>query len=86
MNEIVPLCGGALLGLLVGSVRPSWRPGIVVSLSVLLGVCASAVTGELSVSWGYVLVDIPLVAFSAAACFVARSGSRRRALARDPHA
>ena len=82
MNELVPLCFGAFLGLLLGSVSPSGRRIVVASLSVLLGVCASAVTGELRVGWEYVLVDIPLVALAAVACFAARS-RRRSNLLRD---
>ena len=77
MNEIFPLCSGALLGLLAGWLRPSQRLGVVVSLSVVLGVLTSAVTGELSIGWEYVLIDIPLVALSAGVCFAARSRRRR---------
>jgi hypothetical protein len=77
VNEIIPLCSGALLGLLAARLRPSQRLGVVVSLSILLGVGASAVTGELSIGWEYLLVDIPLVALSAGICFVAWSRRRR---------
>ena len=65
MSELVPLYSGAILGLLVGFVRPSQRAAVVAALSILLGIGASAVTGELSITWEYVLVDIPLVAASA---------------------
>jgi hypothetical protein len=65
MSELVPLYSGALLGLLVGFLRPSPRLSVVAALSVLLGIGASAVTGELGITWEYVLVDIPLVAASA---------------------
>jgi hypothetical protein len=33
-------------------------------LAVVLGVCATVVTGEFKLSWEYVLVDIPLVALA----------------------
>ena len=85
MNEILPLCSGALLGLLAGWLRPSQRLNVVVSLSVLFGVLASAATGELSMGWEYVLVDIPLVALSAGVCFAARS-RRRHSLREDRYA
>lgn len=85
MNEIIPLCSGALLGFLAARVRPSQRLAVVVFLSVMLGVGASAVTGELSIGWEYVLVDIPLVALSAGICFVAWS-RRRRSLRRNRYA
>jgi hypothetical protein len=79
MSELVPLYSGALLGLLVGFVRPSQRVPVVVVLSILLGIGASAVTGELSITWEYVLVDIPLVAASATVGMaVARGVARRR--------
>jgi energy-converting hydrogenase Eha subunit E len=79
MSELVPLYSGALLGLLVGFVRPSQRVPVVAALSILLGIGASAVTGELSLTWEYVLVDIPLVAASATVGLaVARGIARRR--------
>jgi hypothetical protein len=78
MSELVPLYSGALVGLLVGLVRPSQRLGVVATLSIPLGICASAVTGELSITWEYVLVDIPLVAASATVSLaVARRVARR---------
>jgi len=54
---------------------------VIAFLSVPVGICASAVTGEISISWAFVLVDIPLVAL-AAAVGVAASVARRRALGR----
>lgn len=85
MNEIVPLLSGATLGCLVGGLRPRKRLVVVALLSIPLGIGASAVTGELSVGWEFILVDIPLVALSAAAS-VAAVGRRhvpvRRPLAR----
>jgi hypothetical protein len=84
VTEFVPLCLGAFLGLLLGSLRVPPSRGIVGFLAVLLGVCATAVTGELRVAWEYVLVDIPLVGLSAVACFACLR--RRRSLVRDGHA
>jgi hypothetical protein len=79
MTELVPVYSGAILGLLLGFLRPSQRVAVGALLSIVLGVCASAVTGELRISWEYVLVDIPLVAASASVCFViARSVVHRR--------
>ena len=85
MNEIIPLCSGALLGFLAARSRPAQRLGVVVSLSILLGIGASAVTGELRIGWEYVLVDIPLVALAAGICFVAQS-RRRSPLRESRHA
>ena len=39
------------------------------AVAIVLGVLATLVTGEWSTSWGFVLVDIPLVALCAAAGF-----------------
>lgn len=78
MSELVPLYSGALLGLLVGFLRPSQRIAVLAPLSILLGICASAVTGELSITWEYVLVDIPLVAASATVGLAIARGVARR--------
>jgi hypothetical protein len=84
VTELVPLCLGAFFGLLLGSLRLAPSGRIVALLAVLLGVCATAVTGELRVAWEYVLVDIPLVGLSAVACFACLR--RRRSLVRDSRA
>lgn len=79
MTELVPVSSGVILGLFLGFLRPSQGLLVGALLSIVLGTCASAVTGELSISWEYVLVDIPLVAAVASACLVvARSVARRR--------
>jgi len=77
MTELVPLFSGGILGLVLGFLRPSQRLAVGTLLSILLGIAASAVTGELSISWEYVLIDIPLVAASATVCLVV---ARRLAL------
>lgn len=69
MTELVPIFTGVVLGLLAGSLVPALSLRMVVLLSVPLGIGASAVTGELNISWGYILVDIPEVALSAAVAF-----------------
>jgi hypothetical protein len=71
VTEAVPVFSGGLLGLVMGYFSPSVRLPAVALFSILLGICASAVTGELSISWTYVLIDIPLVALSATVCLVA---------------
>jgi uncharacterized membrane protein (UPF0136 family) len=65
MQELFPLACGLLLGGILGYVRPAVRPSLGGALAVLLGVLATVVTGEFRLSWGYVLVDIPLVACAA---------------------
>jgi hypothetical protein len=64
MQELIPVGCGLLLGGALGYIRPSMRPAVGAAFAVLLGVCATLVTGEFALSWGYVLVDIPLVALA----------------------
>jgi hypothetical protein len=58
-NEILPVVAGVACAVLVFRlVPPRWRLTVLAVLSVLVGVGASWVSGELSVSWGYVFFDI----------------------------
>jgi len=41
------------------------RPAVGAALAIALGFTATVVTGEFASSWGYVLVDVPLVALAA---------------------
>jgi hypothetical protein len=65
MQELLPLACGLLLGLTLGFVRPRLRLPLGVGLAIVLGTLATVVTGEFKTSWGYLLVDIPLVAVAA---------------------
>jgi hypothetical protein len=47
-------------------------------LSVLLGVAATMLSGEFRIGWEYLLIDIPLVAVSAAAIYWVTRGAVRR--------
>jgi hypothetical protein len=71
MQELFPLVCGLLLGATLGLVRPSVRLPLGAVLAVVLGLLATVVTGEFQLSWGYVLIDIPLVALAAFLAFVA---------------
>jgi hypothetical protein len=62
MGEILPIGAGILVGLIcwrIASVR--LRTAALVVLSVLFAALASLVNGELALSWGFLLIDIPLV-------------------------
>lgn len=62
MGEILPISAGILVGLIcwrIASVR--LRTAALVVLSVLFGALASLVNGELALSWGFLLIDIPPV-------------------------
>jgi hypothetical protein len=78
MQELVPLVSGFAVGLALGWLRPGLRVPVGALLSVAFGTLATIVTGEFEVSWGFLLVDIPLVA-AAVACgvVVARRAGRR---------
>lgn len=58
MNEVLPVVAGAVVG--AASVRlPAGRRTwvAVLALSVVIGLGAAAVAGELALSWGFALVD-----------------------------
>lgn len=62
MQEILPISAGVVVGLLcwrISSVRR--RAVALVLLSVIFGFLASLLTGELALTWGFLLIDIPLV-------------------------
>jgi hypothetical protein len=65
MQELIPIGFGLVLGAALGFVRPSIRLPVGAALCVLCGTLATVVTGEFELSWGYLLVDIPLVALAA---------------------
>jgi hypothetical protein len=67
VEEILPLVSGLFLGALIGLLRPSSRIPVGAALVVAFGVLATVVSGEYLVSWSFLLIDIPLVAVSAAA-------------------
>ncbi len=62
MGEILPISAGVVVGLIcwrIASVR--LRTAALVILSVLFGALASFLTGELALTWAFLLIDIPLV-------------------------
>lgn len=71
MGELFPLTFGVILGAALGFVRPSIRLPVGAALAIVLGVLATVVTGEFKSSWGYLLIDIPLVALAALAGLLA---------------
>jgi hypothetical protein len=79
MQELFPIACGLLLGVALGFVRPTIRLPVGAALAIVLGVLATVVTGEFKTSWGYVLIDIPLVAVAATVGLLA--GRRGRLLA-----
>ena len=70
IGELLPILSGLLLGSVLRWIRPSLRVRAGLTLSLTLGAVATIATGEFRSSWGFLLVDIPLVAASAAVGFV----------------
>jgi hypothetical protein len=66
MDEVFPLLAGIALGLSTFTLRRSWlRAAVIGILGVGLGAAASWISGELAVSWFYVLVDAAQVIVAA---------------------
>lgn len=80
MAEIVPIVLGLVSGLIVGASTVHYPVLRWLLASLLLGVAATVLTGEWRLSWAYIAVDVPLVAFASAVGFaLARKTRQRRA-------
>ena len=81
MDEVFPVLAGVVIGLATHGVRHAWlRASTICAVGIVLGVTAAWISGELAVSWTYVLVDIgQVVATSLMTGIVARVWRRRRA-------
>ena len=81
VEELLPVASGLIIGLILGLLRSSLRVPVGLVLIIAFGVLATVVSGEYLISWSFLLIDIPLVAVSAAASlFVThrlRWGARR---------
>jgi hypothetical protein len=80
MNELFPVLSGLLVGSLLTLIRPQRRLAAAVTASVVLGTTATVVSGEYTIGWEFLLIDIPLVAIASAAGFVTARAIRRRGL------
>ena len=78
MSELFPVLCGACTGLVLGAIPLARRFRLGLLLSVVLGIAATIVSGEFRIGWEYLLIDIPLVAVSAAAMYWVTSGAVRR--------
>jgi hypothetical protein len=59
MEEIFPVGAGVVLGLVIGRLVPSQFRGWLLAIgSLVIGATASWISGELAVSWLYLLVDV----------------------------
>ena len=62
MEEVFPVGSGVVLGLVIAYLVPGrLRTWVLGGVSVVIGAMASWVSGELAVSWVYLLIDIAQV-------------------------
>jgi hypothetical protein len=64
MNEFINVLSGLLLGSILGAFRSRVSMRRAFLLAGLLGTLASLASGELRISWSYLLVDTLLVSIS----------------------
>ncbi len=78
MEEVFPVGSGVILGLAVAYlVRRRLGVAVLAACSVLLGMTASWISGELAVSWIYVPIDIAQVSVTGALTWVLAARWRR---------
>jgi len=77
MHELIPICGGILLGGLLSTVRmrAPWR--ILLTLAVAAG--ATLGSGEFHTSWSFLLLDLGEVAAASATVVLFQKYRRHRA-------
>jgi hypothetical protein len=79
MDEVFPILGGVIVGLVVPALVPSrLRWVVAVVLSVVLGVSASWISGVLAVSTVYILIVVAQVLGATLATWVLVTAWRRR--------
>ena len=66
-RDLLPIALGLGVGTALAGLRPSASIAVGIMVAVPLGFLVTVVTGEFELGWEYLLVDIPLVAVSAAA-------------------
>jgi hypothetical protein len=80
MEEVIPVGSGVVLGLIIAyGIGARFRLGALAGGSIVLGLAASWLTGELAVSWVYVLIDSAQVLVAAALAWVLAARWRRHA-------
>jgi hypothetical protein len=79
MDEVFPVLGGIVIGLALNVLPVRLRPVAFAILVLTAGATASWISGELAVSWGYVVIDVAEVALAAVMTLVLVTAWRRRA-------
>jgi len=62
--EVLPIVSGLLLGMLLGWMEPASRKRIGLPAAFILSFVATILSGEYRASWGFLLVDMALVAIA----------------------
>jgi hypothetical protein len=79
MEEVFPVLAGVVVGLAISSVRLMWlRIFLLVVFGLGFGFMASWISGELAMSWAYVLIDTAQVIGAGAMTTVGITVWRRR--------
>jgi hypothetical protein len=68
--ELLPAASGLLLGAVMGFVRPAHRRRVAVLAAIVLAAAATFASGEFRLSWGFLALDVAIVATAAALGFV----------------
>jgi hypothetical protein len=69
--ELLPASLGFVLGALLTRLHSAHRWWIGITLILLLAASTTVLTGEFQLSWGFLLVDIPLVGVATGIGFIA---------------
>jgi hypothetical protein len=80
MDEVFPVLSGIVLGLVIHAIGPAWLKVASIGIcGIALGTLASWISGELAVSWVYLLVDAgQVIAAAIMTGVLARIWLRRR--------
>ena len=80
MHEVFPIASGIAVAVLTQRLTaPRLRLAALVVLSLLVGFLASLISGELTLSWGFIWVDALLVLFAAGVTLALTTAWQRRA-------
>lgn len=70
-REVLPIAGGLMIGLLSARMSNSWLRSVIVTvLAIAVGFAAAYISGELAISWGYLVFDIAQVAIGIVVAYV----------------
>jgi hypothetical protein len=77
MDELFPIVGGFLLGVLASRLKPALARPLGAAGAIAVGAAATIVSGEFRLSWGFLAIDIPGAALAVASGYLTASWLRR---------